>query len=170
MNKVNTTPMLSGFFSASAVGAAGFVLSSSVNGYNPGATISGSYSASAGSYPVATRTTGLINGGTGPINTNLLGPITGGLATTIDQLCIGQYGNLTYAGQIGAVYIYDRVLTAPEIAQIYDNTKAKYGNTRPSAQPVNYYSIYNLFTTSSTNNPGGYRESPIITGSGVIQL
>lgn len=169
VTKINTTPMLSGFFTASVVGTDGFVVSSSVNGYNPGTLITGSYSASIGTYPVGSRVIGTVNGGTGPITTNILGPITGGLATTIDQLCIGQYSNTILTGQMGAIYIYNRVLTAAEIAQIYDNTKAKYGNTRSSTEPVNYYSIYNSFTTSSTNTPPGYREFPSITGSGVIQ-
>lgn len=170
VTKINTTPMLSGFFTASVVGTDGFAISSSVNGYNPGTLITGSYSGSTAVYSIGSRVVGTVNTGTGPITTNILGPVTGGLATTIDQLCIGQYANTILTGQIGAVYIYDRILTPTEVAQIYDSTKAKYGNIRPSNQPINYYSIYNPFSTSSINNPGGYRETPIITASGVIQV
>jgi hypothetical protein len=168
-SKIQNSPTLSAWFTSSFIGIAGqpFAISASANGTAYNTTNSGYklvYSGSTGTVDLVTPLAGGVNRvGTGNFTEPwFIRNITNYKinSTVQNALAIGsQAGDLTHTiGMLGTTYIYNKVLTQAEIAQHYDVLKARYGNKKPSNEPIAPYSVFNNFYSSSA--AAGWFEVP----------
>jgi hypothetical protein len=163
--KINNTPNLSLFFTASFILPSTIAVSSSVVGGQLN-TITFNFSSSA--TPITnlfTFANGSTSGGSGPITTTLLQQIPSGSALRIgvtQTVVASSFFRQGLVGLLGAVYVYNRTLSQEEIIQFYNALKSRYGNTAPANVPKRTYRIFNSTISGST----GTYEDPL-SGSGI---
>jgi hypothetical protein len=173
VNKINSKTELAAFFSASFITPSGIAISGSFEGtqFNRSSGIDAiTFNYSNSTIPVNIQLFALAGGtapaGSGPITTTLLQQVP-----NANALRIGAY-ELNFAsgfyrgglvGLLGAVYVYNRVLSQQEITQVYNILKSRYGNTAPGNTPKRTYRIFNSLVSSSA---GQFEDPP--SGSGIL--
>jgi hypothetical protein len=165
VDKINNTPSASLFFTASFTSPSTVAVSSSVVGGQLN-TITFNFSSS-----VTPQTQlfsfagGVESAGSGPITTTLLQELSSGsvlrvgVVETATQTGFYRQG---LTGLLGAIYVYNRVLSQQEIIQFYNALKGRYGNTAPANTPKRTYRIFNSTISGSI---GTYEDPP--SGSGI---
>lgn len=157
--KINSTATASLYVSASAVSSTGIALTGSLPGILNGAGLFFTSSV-VPSQSLFVMGGGSQPGGTGPLldifqisstNNNWNNALSIGIQNTSNLA--SSFQRLGTIGAIGGVYIYNRILTQAELAQIYNTQKSKYGNVRPSGVPVRPFRVVNPYENGVETPP-----------------